>query len=215
LTVPAFDADTWPDFVGRGVCTDYARFRVFRTYRSPWETAGDQRAQAGGANLLYAYRLGWRNLTPLQAAALSHAQEFAGGEGDGLYFYEWKNEPTPAPVVLGVAPGGGVVASFDLQAVLLNNDPFASGLQLFSNSSPIGFLGGIAIVAGANYTFNLVSIAAADNIAGRTITATWTKARRRRRLALDGGPLQITTMPGGVGNRLQAAGNFIETVHSE
>ena len=206
-----FDTTFWPDFVGQ----DYSRRRVFRTIRSPYATAGDQRANLGGDNLLWAYRLGWRTLTGAQTSALLHAQEFVGGEfGDGLFFLEWPLTAV-SNLNLGTADGLGGDQVFDLQCRLNGDDPAASGLVITRNAVPlsVGSEWTLATSVGNNYTEHRITLlAAANNVAGGAMRASWTSARRRRHVRLAT-RLRTAERPGST--LWTAAGEFVETEASD
>jgi hypothetical protein len=176
--MPAYDSTFWPDVRGQ----EYDRTPVHQTIRSPWETAGDQVDAVAGSNILYAFTLGSRTLTDAQAAAFYHAVIFCGGDTEGLYFLDWVLR-SETNLIIGTGTGSGDL-TLDLKCRLKSDDATAAGLTVTKNGSPVAYT--LDADTGENYVQHRVIIAAANNTNGATYRASWTAARRRRKVRIDG-----------------------------
>lgn len=175
MAIPLFDSTFFPDFPGQV----WAAREEFITIRSPWDTAGDLTESMTGTNALWAFTLGWRSLTDDQAAAVMHAQEYMGGEASGMFFLEW---PTTEKLnlVIGTGTGSGAALTLDLQCRLRGDGVATSGLVITRNFTPVTFT--LLTDTGNNYRQHRVQLASGLNDLGATFRATWTAARRRRRV---------------------------------
>ena len=169
-----------------------------------------------GTNLLWAYSLGWRTLTTLQAQALLHAFEFMGGDVEGMNFLEWPNTPA-SNVVIGTGTGSGSLA-FAVHGLLYGGTVAASGLVITRNGTPLTYPTDFTLgtSSGVNYTEHVVTIAAAANVNGATYRASWTSGRRRRNVRLeDGASWKLRERPADSLRRWTGSAALIETAASD
>lgn len=204
---PAYDTTFFPDFRGQL----YQRGRVFRTFRSEEDTAGDQVQNLGGSNILWTYRLGWRVLTAAQQSALLVARQIMAGTWGGLYFLEW---PLTAAADLLIGEGTGADdLPLDLHCRLDGDSAATAGLIVKADGVPLT-LGVDYVVTtdtGNNYVQHGVTIDVGANLNGVQFTASWDAARRRRTVRLrEAASLKVSDRPNDSGLYVAQA-DMIET----
>lgn len=177
MALPTFDANWFPDFRGQM----YDRTLETVTVASSPDTAGDVAASLNGTNNLWSYGLGWRRLTDAQSEAMDVAFQIMA-ETEALYWLEWEYD-VATNLVIGTGTGTGSLL-FALKCRLKDDDVTAAGLVVTRNFTPVPYT--LTTENGANYRQHLVTIAAGQNVNGTTYRATWTAARRRRRVRLQG-----------------------------
>lgn len=104
---PTYSTTRLPDVIGQ----DYEAYRVFRSLRTPLETADDWTENMSGPNVLWTFKLGWQYLSQTVAEQLLHAYEFVGGTTAGIYWFEWVSQTWPGVLV---GKGNGTTTIFEL-----------------------------------------------------------------------------------------------------
>lgn len=193
--IPHYDNDYLPDFVGQA----YRRFRVFKTMKSSPKSAGDQALPMSGSNILWAFDIGWNELTRAQAQAVMRSFEFMGG-ADGQYFFEWH---LSAGVNVGLVgtPLGGVTQALILPALMYGGTAAGGGLTVAKNG--VALSTSLWSYSESSYFHardGIVTLAPGGNTAGAVYTASWTSGRRRRRVRLYNDAYKLAQRPGLLGH---------------
>ena len=102
-----YSTTRFPDVIGQ----DYDSYRVFRSLRTPVDSAPDQTMNMSGPNVLWTFKLGWQYLSQTVAEQLLHAYEFLGGSTAGMYWFDWIPQTWTS---VYVAKGNGTTTIFEL-----------------------------------------------------------------------------------------------------
>lgn len=192
--IPHYDSNYLPDFVGQS----YRRFRVFKTIKSSAKSAGDQALPMSGANILWAFDIGWNELTRPQAQAVMRSFEFMGG-ADGQYFFEWHLSAGVNAGLVGT-PLGGVTQALILPALMYGGTAAGGVLTVAKNGVALSTsLWSYSESSYFNARDGIVTLAPAGNTVGAVYTASWTYGRRRRCVRLYNDAYKLAERPGLLG----------------
>lgn len=174
MTLPAYDAGWLPDFRGQG----YGRRRIMVTSKTEEDSPADEGASFTGTNWVYGYALSWRRLTADQAALIELANQMQAGGWGSFYFLEWQFT-VEQNMELGIGDGLGDL-EYQLPCRLKEDDATAAGLVVTRDFDPIPVT--VSADSGNNYVQHKVTIDGGENVLGGMYRASWTEARRRRKV---------------------------------